>query len=63
MQYMKWFSPSAIVKEISKIKWPKKDELLKNSVQVIIIVAFFALFFYACQFVLSLVLRLLGVIA
>ena len=60
---MKWFSPSAIAKEISKIKWPKKGALLTNSVQVLIIVAFFALFFVACQFVLSLVLRLMGVIA
>ena len=60
---MKWFSPSAITKEISKIKWPKKGQLLTNSVQVLIIVAFFALFFVACQFVLSLVLRLMGVIA
>ena len=60
---MKWFSPSAIAQEISKIKWPKKGELLTNSVQVLIIVAFFALFFVACQFVLSLVLRLMGVIA
>ena len=60
---MKWFSPNAIAKEISKIKWPKKGELLTNSVQVLIIVAFFAVFFFACQFVLSLSLRLMGVIA
>ena len=60
---MKWFSPRAIAKETSKIQWPKQGELLTNSVQVLIIVAFFALFFVACQFVLSLVLRLMGVIA
>lgn len=60
---MKWFSPSAIVKEISKIKWPKRNDLFTNSVQVLIIVAFFAVFFFACQFVLSLILRLMGVIA
>ena len=60
---MKWFSPSAIAKEISKIKWPKKGELLTNSVQVLIIVDFFAVFFYASQIVLSFILRLMGVIA
>ena len=59
---MKWFSPSQIVKEISKIRWPKKDDLLVNSVQVILFTAFFAIFFYGCQFVISLVLKLMGVI-
>ena len=59
---MKWFSPSAIVKEISKIRWPKKKDLLENSVQVVIFTAFFGLFFYLCQFLVSLCLRLIGVI-
>lgn len=59
---MKWFSLSAVVKEISKIRWPKKDDLLTNSVQVILFTAFFALFFYGCSFVVSLALRLMGVI-
>lgn len=60
---MSKFSPQAIIKEISKIKWPKRNELLVNSVQVVVFTAFFALFFYACQFVVSLALQLLGVIA
>lgn len=59
---MKWFSPSAIFKEIGKIRWPKKGDLLKDSIQVVIFTAFFALFFYGCQFVVSLALRLIGVI-
>ena len=59
---MKWFSLSAILKEIKKIRWPKKDDLLTNSVQVVIFTAFFALFFYGCSFVVSLALRLIGVI-
>ena len=59
---MKWFSPSAIVKEIGKIRWPRKEELLTNSVQVVLFTAFFALFFYGCSFVVSLALRLIGVI-
>lgn len=56
------FSFKAVLKEISKIKWPKKDELLVNSVQVVVFTAFFALFFYLCQFLVSLGLQLLGVI-
>ena len=59
---MKWFSLSAIGKEISKIRWPKKKDLLENSVQVIFFTAFFALFFYLCQFLVSLALRFIGVI-
>ena len=59
---MKWFSPSAIFKEISKIRWPKKDDLLTSSVQVVIFTAFFGVFFYLCQFLVSLFLKLLGVL-
>ena len=58
---MKWFSLSAIGKEISKIRWPKKDSLLTNSVQVVIFTVFFGLFFVLCQFIISVVLKGLGV--
>ncbi len=60
---MKWFSLKAIFKEIGKIRWPKKGDLVTSSVQVIIFVAFFAGFFYLCQFLVTLVLQLMGVIA
>ena len=59
---MKWFSLSGIVKEIKKIRWPKKNDLLTNSGQVVLFTAFFALFFYLCQFLVSLCLKLVGVI-
>ena len=59
---MKWFSPSAIVKEIGKIRWPQKKDLLTNSVQVLIFTAFFAAFFYLCYFLVSLALKGLKVI-
>jgi len=59
---MKWFNVSAITKEISKIRWPKKEDLLSNSVQVIIFVLFFGVFFYFCQFLISLCLKAMGVI-
>lgn len=58
---MKWFNLSAIFKEISKIRWPKKDDLLTNSVQVIIFTAFFALFFFICQLLVSVFLKAIGV--
>lgn len=59
---MKWFSPAAIFKEISKIRWPKKNDLLTNSVQVVLFTAFFAVFFYLCQFLVSVCLKMIGVI-
>ncbi|MDO4940337.1 MAG: preprotein translocase subunit SecE [Erysipelotrichaceae bacterium] len=58
---MKWFSVSAITKEISKIRWPKKGDLASSSVQVIIFTAFFGLFFVLCQFLISVLLKGLGV--
>ena len=59
---MKWFNLSAIWKEISKIRWPKKADLLSNSIQVVIFTGFFALFFALCLVVISALLRALGVI-
>ena len=59
---MKWFNISAIFKEISKIRWPKKEDLFVNSVQVIIFTAFFALFFALCLVVISAILTNIGVL-
>lgn len=59
---MKWFNLSAIWKEISKIRWPKKGDLLVNSLQVIIFTGFFVIFFALCLVVISALLRGLGVL-
>lgn len=59
---MKWFNISAIYKEISKIRWPKKGDLAVSSVQVIIFTGFFVLFFALCLTAISALLRLLGVL-
>ena len=58
---MKWFNFSAIWKEISKIRWPKKEDLLYNSVQVIVFTGFFVLFFWLCLIVISAFLTTIGV--
>ena len=42
---MKWFNLSAIFKEIGKIRWPKKEDLLNDSVQVVLYTAYYAVFF------------------
>ena len=59
---MEWFNLSAIWKEISKIRWPKKEDLLENSVQVIIFTGFFVIFFALCLIVISAFLNGLGVL-
>ena len=59
---MKWFSFSGIWKEISKIRWPKKEDLISNSVQVIIFTGFFVIYFAICLVVISALLEFLGVL-
>ena len=59
---MKWFNLSAIYKEISKIRCPKKGDLALISAQVIIFTGFFVLFFALCLAVISALLRALGVL-
>ena len=59
---MDWFNLSAIWKEISKIRWPKKEDLMENSVQVIIFTGFFVIFFALCLVVISAFLNTLGVL-
>lgn len=41
-------------KEVEKVKWPSKKEMIKYSVATIIFVIFFASFFYLIELVLAL---------
>ncbi len=59
---MKWFSFSAIWKEISKIRWPKRSDLFSNSIQVLIFTGFFVIFFAICLAIVSAILNTLGVL-
>lgn len=58
---LKWFSISGIMKEVQRIRWAKTSELVNNSLEVIIFSAFFGLFFVACEFVITFILRLIGI--
>ena len=60
---MNWFSFDGIAKEIKKIRWPEKGDLMKDSMQVIIFTFFFGVFFVCCEFIVTLILKVLGVIA
>ena len=46
-----WFK--SVIKEVSKVKWPSKKEMLKYSIATIAFVIFFALFFYAIELLMA----------
>ena len=46
-----WFK--SVVKEVSKVKWPSKKEMIKYSIATIVFVVFFGLFFYAIELLMA----------
>lgn len=46
-----WFK--SVIKEVSKVKWPSKKELVKYSLVTIVFIIFFALFFYAIELLMA----------
>lgn len=59
---MKWFNLKAIFKEIGKIRWPKKEDLILNSGQAIIFTGLFCIFFYLCLTAITALLKAIGVL-
>ncbi len=59
---MKWFSFEGILGEVKKVRWPKKNELLKDTFVAITFMLIFAIFFVMSDLVVSILLRLLGVL-
>ncbi len=57
----KTFSWSGIVKEAKRVRWPKWKDIFTNTAEVIIFTAFFALFFVLCEFIVTLLLRWMGI--
>ena len=49
------------IKEAKRVRWPKWKDIGTNSVEVLIFVLFFALFFVVCEFVVTFVLRAMGI--
>ncbi|MBQ7137278.1 MAG: preprotein translocase subunit SecE [Bacilli bacterium] len=43
----------SVVKEVSKVKWPSKKEMIKYSIATIGFVIFFALFFYVIELLMA----------
>lgn len=59
---MKWFDFNAIIKEIGKIRWPRKEDLASNSIAVIIFTGLFVIFFYLCLTAITALLKGIGVL-
>lgn len=49
-----------VKKEISKVKWPSRKNMVKYSVTTILFIAFFAVFFLGLDFIIAFV-KSLGV--
>lgn len=58
---MKWFSLSGIMTEVKRIRWPKTEEMVKNSTTVIVVVVLFGIYFVLAQAVVAFFLQLIGV--
>lgn len=41
-------------KEVSKVKWPSKKDMIKYSIATIVFIIFFAIFFYLIELILAL---------
>ena len=50
----------SVKKEISKVKWPTKKDMIKYSVITVMFIVFFALFFVLLDFIISYVKVLVG---
>ena len=52
-----------VIREIKRVRWPNKDDMVQNTTTVVVFSAFFALFFSACYTIGHAVLQALGYFA
>lgn len=63
----RWFTISGIQKEAKRVRWPKwKSEgstngIARNAGEVLVFSGFFAAFFVFCDFLTTLMLRVIGI--
>jgi len=58
---MKWFSIKEIGREIKKIRWPNKGEMLKDTTTTFIFMFAFGVFFIVCDFAVAQLIGILGI--
>ena len=51
---------SEVKKELSKVKWPNRKDMVKYSISTIVFVVFFAGFFYLIDFTVAFIKSLVG---
>ena len=49
-----------VKKEMKKVRWPKKKEMVKFSTATIVVICFFMLFFTGIDGLLSVIVKVLG---
>ena len=49
-----------VKKEMKKVRWPKKKEMLEFSIATLVVICFFMLFFTASDLIISLVRKVFG---
>jgi len=57
---MKWFSLEGIIQEAKRVRWPKKEDMLKDFTVVLTFSVFFGLFFVFSDTLVALFLKLIG---
>lgn len=57
---MKWFSFAGIAQEIKRIRWPKKEDMIRDFIIVLAFSIFFGIFFVSFDFIIGLFLRTVG---
>lgn len=50
----------SVKKEMKKVRWPKKNEMIKFSVATIVIVCFFMVFFSCVDGILGAIVKVFG---
>jgi preprotein translocase SecE subunit len=56
-----WFSIEGIMTEVKRIRWPRANDMVKDSLIVIIFTTAFGIFFVVAEALVALLLRLIGI--
>jgi preprotein translocase SecE subunit len=57
---MKWFSLEGIIQEAKRVRWPKREDMLKDFLVVLTFSVFFGLVFVLSDTLVAMFLKLIG---
>ncbi|MBQ9327083.1 MAG: preprotein translocase subunit SecE [Solobacterium sp.] len=57
----KTFTWSGVKKEAKRVRWPKRKDVTEDTIEVVSFTAFFAVYFVICEFVVTQILKLIGI--